>query len=497
MKHIAFKLDRSAAETRGVVMALMLVSLGGCALMRDDTVPLEQLPAERIRLADDIKLVRDGWPQAQWWRRYGDAQLDVLVARGLKDAPAMAVARARVEASRATAKLTDASHGLLVGFTASLDRQAVSENGFLAPFSHNVPALGATGPWYTQGTIGLGAEYSVDLWGKDRARTEAAIGVLNARQAEGAQAELLLSSQIVHAYYDMQALFAVEVLLQQARDIEEEAVAAHQAKAERGLEPHTPGEVALARRLELDRQLTAAQTRIRLLREMLRALVGAGPEDFPVIAAVPLPGTSGQLPASLGYELLARRPDLQAMRWYVQASFDQVEVAKAAFYPSLDIRAFLGMDALHLDDLLRKSSRQLNLIPGLSLPIFDSGRLNANLAVARSQSNALIAEYNQSVLNAVREVAQAGIELASLDRQANLHNGKLKAATFAYDSAQAHCRRGLLDKVSAAKAKLPILLEQGSAVELRSRQIHAEVALTTVLGGGYGETGNRTPPAVP
>lgn len=488
MKYIAFKSDRPTATSRWLATALMLLSLGGCALMREDSAPLTQRSVEQIRLAEDIKLARDGWPQAQWWHRYGDAQLDALVARGLQHAPAMSVARARVETSRAQAELTDASHGLLVGFTAALNRQSVSENGFLAPFSHKIPALGATGPWYTEGTIGLVAEYSVDLWGKDRARTAAAIGVHNAHVAEAAQTELLLSSQIVRAYYEMQTLFAVEALLQQARDIEDEAVTAHQAKAERGLEPRTPGEVALAHRLELDRQITAAQTRIRSRREMLRALVGAGPDDFPAISAVPLPGTSSQLPATLGYELLARRPDLQAMRWYVQASFDQVEVAKAAFYPSFDIRAFLGLDALRLEDLFRKSSRQLNLIPGLSLPVFDSGRLNANLAVARSQSNTLIAEYNQSVLNAVREVAQASIELASLERQANLQDGKLKAAAFAYDSAQSHYRRGLLDKVSAAEAKLPVLLEQGTAVELRSRQIHAEVALTTVLGGGYADT---------
>lgn len=221
-----------------------------------------------------------------------------------------------------------------------------------------------------------------------------------------------------------------------------------------------------------------------MLQEMLRTLVGAGADDFPGITAVPLPNTADQLPASLGYELLARRPDLQAMRWYVQTSFDQVEAAKAAFYPSFDIRAFLGMDALHLEDLFRKSSRQINLIPGLSLPIFDSGRLNANLALARSQSNVLIAEYNQSVLNAVREVAQTSIELAGLNQQASQQDGKLRSASFTYDSAQAHYQRGLLDKVSAREAMLPVLLEQGVAVELRSRQIHAEVALTTVLGGG-------------
>lgn len=486
MRSTAFKPGNPATANRWAAAAMLLLSLSGCALMREDTAPLPKLPVDQIRLAEDIKLARDGWPQARWWQRYGDAQLDALVARGLKGAPSLAAARARVENSRAAARLTEASHGLLIALTATLDRQKLSENGFRSSFAHNVPSLGATGPWYTQGTIGLKAEYSVDLWGKDRARTEAAIGVSNARQAEAAQVELMLSSNIVHSYYDIQTLFAQEALLQQAWNIEDEAVAAHQTRAERGLESRTPGEVALARRFELDRQITAVKTQNRMLQEALRALVGAGPDDFPSITAAPLPNAAGQLPASLGYELLARRPDLQAMRWYVQASFDQVEAAKAAFYPSFDIRAFLGMDVIHLEDMFRKSSRQINLAPGLTLPIFDSGRLNANLAVARSQSNILIAEYNQSVLNAVREVAQASIQLVGLEQQASQQDDKLKSATFTYDSAQAYYQRGLLDRISAREAKLPVLREEEEAVQLRSRQIHAEVSLMTVLGGGQG-----------
>ena len=465
--------------------ALWLLSVSGCALMREDTAPLAQLPVEQVRLAQDDNLPHDAWPAAQWWQRYGDDQLDALVARALKDSPTMAVAKARVEASHAQARLVDASTGLFIGLSASVNRQSVSENGFLGPFAHTNPAFGTTGPWYTEGTLGLGAEYSVDLWGKDRARVNAALGVHQARQAEAAEAELLLSSQLVHVYYDIQTTYAVLAFLEQARDIEQEMVAAHQARAARGLEPKTTVETAQAQRLQLDQQVNSAQTQIRSLREMLRLLTGAGPDALPDIAPRPLPDSAGGVPASLGYELLARRPDLQAMRWYVQASFDQVEAAKAAFYPSFDIRAFAGLDTLHLEDLFRKSSRQLNLIPGLSLPIFDSGRLNANLAVARSQSNVLIGQYNRSVLNAVREVAQAAIQLDGLNQQAVMQAGKLKAVTFAFDSAEAHYRRGLLDKASAREAQLPVLREQTQAVEIRSRQIHSEIALTTVLGGGY------------
>ena len=449
--------------------AVMLMSIGGCALMREDTAPFNQIAIERIRLTSNIEVPQDTWPSTHWWQRYRDRQLDGLIEQALKDSPTMVVFAARVEASRAQARLVDASHGVQVGLIAALNRTSVSEQGFLGHF-------GTTGPWYTEGIVGLGAGYSVDLWGKHRAQFDAALGVQRARQAEAAEAGLRLSAQIAHVYFDIQTTYSVLVLLEQARDIEQENMDAHSARAARGLEPQTQTEVALTHRLELDQQINSAKTRIRTLHEMLRTLVGTGPDELGVMSPLPLPDSAGGVPSSLGFELLARRPDLQAMRWYIQASLDQVEAAKAAFYPSFDIRAFAGFDSLHLEHLLEKSSRQINLIPGLSLPIFDSGRLNANLAVARSQSNVLIAQYNQSVLNAVREVAQAGIELDGLNRQASMQQAKLTAATVSLDGAEAHSRRGLLDEASAMEAKLPVLREQARMLEIRSRQIHAGIS---------------------
>ena len=465
---------------------LLLASLCGCALMQhEDKSSIAPLPPQKIDLAPDIRLARDGWPQARWWRRYGDSQLDALVERALEQAPSMTVARERVEAGRAQARLVESSTEAMVGLSATLDRQSVSSNGFLGPYGQTIPALGTKGPWYTAGTIGLAGEYSFDIWGKDRARVNAAIGLSQARLAEAAQTELLLSTQIVHMYSDIQTQYALQALLEQARDIERETVVAHQAKAARGLEPRTPGELAQAHQLAMERQITATQTRIRKLREALRALLGASGQDTVEIKPHALPAASAQLPASLGYELLAHRPDLQAMRWTVQASLDQVDAAKAAFYPSFDIRGFAGFDALHLDELLHRSSRQFNLVPGLTLPIFDSGRLNANLSHARSQNRLLVAEYNQAILSAVREVAQASIELEGLQQQAMLQQGQLAAAKFALGSAEAHYQTGLADRVTAQEARLPVLKEQGLALALQSQQIHTQIALTAALGGGY------------
>jgi multidrug efflux system outer membrane protein len=167
-------------------------------------------------------------------------------------------------------------------------------------------------------------------------------------------------------------------------------VQAHEARAARGLESRAQLEEARAQQLAIEQRIVSAQAQIRQFRESLRALVGAGPDGPPAIEPVALPRSQAAIPATLSYELLARRPDLQAMRWYVESSFDRIDAAKAAFYPTFDIKAFFGFDALHLSDLFTHASQQINIVPGLYLPIFDGGRLNANLKGAREGSNLLI-----------------------------------------------------------------------------------------------------------
>ncbi|MBV8046842.1 MAG: TolC family protein, partial [Paludibacterium sp.] len=252
-----------------------------------------------------------------------------------------------------------------------------------------------------------------------------------------------------------------------------------------GLASQNEVKLAQARQWAVARQIVVAQGLVKQLRESLRALIGAGPDDLADIQPMPLPSAQASLPAALSYELLARRPDLQALRWYVQASLDQVDAAKAAFYPSFDIKAFFGYDALHLTDLFDHASQQINLIPGLSLPIFDGGRLNANLGAARSASNALIAQYNQAVLNAVRDVAQAGSRLQDLQAEEQLQTQQVAAMSFVHDSAEAHYRRGLASRLTTMETRQPLIAEQVALLSIEGQRISDEIALAKALGGGY------------
>src|SRR6202007_461661 len=145
----------------------------------------------------------------------------------------------------------------------------------------NEPAIGATGPWYTEGIVGLGASLDIDIWGKQRAQVEAAIGVQNARRAEVSAIELELSTDVAQLYYGIQTTYQLIDLLEQLHEVAAFSASAHAARAARGLEPMTQTELARAQLLETERQIVAARSRVTQLRESIRALLGASPDDLP------------------------------------------------------------------------------------------------------------------------------------------------------------------------------------------------------------------------
>jgi len=475
----------SSSLHRGLCVAWLTCILASCALIHENSTPHAQIRPEQINLADDIHLARDGWPSARWWTRYRDPQLDALIERALADAPTMGTARTRVAVAKSDVELVSAGSNLQVVALAVLDQEHVSANGFLSAFALNAPQFGLSGPWYTEGIVGLGASLNVDIWGKQRAHIAASIGVHNARLAEMSAVELEISTDVAQIYYGIQTTYELIELLNESHELAVFAVQAHEARAARGLESRAQLAEARAQQLAIEQRIVSAQAQIRQFRESLRALVGAGPDGLPAIEPVALPRSRAAMPATLSYELLARRPDLQAMRWYVESSFDRIDAAKAAFYPTFDIKAFFGFDALHLSDLFTHASQQINIIPGLYLPIFDGGRLKANLKGAREGSNLLIEQYNQAVLNAVRDVAQTGSRLQALDAETAVQKQRIELVKFARDSAEAHYQRGLASRLTAIEARQPVITEQVSLLTLNGQMLGQEIVLTKALGGGY------------
>ncbi|HCJ6373950.1 MdtP family multidrug efflux transporter outer membrane subunit [Citrobacter sp. RHBSTW-00671] len=458
-------------------------ALTGCALIRKDSAQHQSIQPDQIKLADDIHLASQGGPQAQWWRQFNDPQLDTLIQRTLSGSHTLAEAKLREEQAQSQADLLEAGSRLQVAALGMVNRQRVSANGFLSPYAMDAPKLGMDGPYYTEATVGLFAGLDLDLWGVHRSAVAAAIGAQNAALAETAAVELSLSAGVAQLYYSMQASYQMLDLLQQTRDVIDFAVKAHQSKVAHGLEAKVPYHGAKAQMLAVDKQIAAVKGQIKETRESLRALIGTS--DFPDIKPIALPQIQTGIPATLSYELLARRPDLQAMRWYVQASLSQVDAARALFYPSFDIKAFFGLDAIHLDQLFKSTSKQINFIPGLRLPLFDGGRLNANLQHTRAASNMMIERYNQQVLDAVRDVAINGTRLQTLNEERGMQLDRVEAMRYTQAAAEAAFQRGLGSRLQATEARLPVLAEEISLLILDTQRVIQNIQLMKSLGGGY------------
>ena len=424
------------------------------------------------------------WPKNEWWKAYNDPQLNGLIAKALSDAPDMQIARQRITLAEAQAKAAMAADGPQIDFSADAERQKMSAEGLMGPFALTDPAAGTTGPWYTNGTFGLTAGWDLDLWGKNRALVKARIGELKAQVAEQAQTRELLSGSVARLYWQWQTEAAIKAVLQQVKGEQNNIVTVDKALLQRGITNSAEGAENDINVSKTDQQLADVAGTMKEIEARLMALTNSQSQSLNLKPAS-LPTVSAQLPDTLGYELLARRPDLQVAHWYIEASLSEVDAAKAAFYPDINLMAFLQQDALHLSDLFRHSAQQMGVTAGLTLPIFDSGRLNANLDIASAQNSLSIAQYNKAVVDAVNQVAKTASQVETLMAKSQQQQQVEKDAQRVVNLAQARMAAGILPGSRVSMAKLPALQERITALRLHGQWIDASIQLTSALGGGY------------
>ncbi|MES2260063.1 MAG: efflux transporter outer membrane subunit [Pseudomonadota bacterium] len=463
--------------TRACLGALAL-GLAGCAHVPPDVAPLAQRDIGTSALPADIRLAREGWPEAQWWKNYRDPQLDQLIGGALAASPTLEVAAARIGTAQSALSRTRADAGIEIGAGAGANRQRYSANGLLpAPIG---------GAYYNEETLRVEARYNFDWWGRNKAQIAAAAGETNARRAEYAQAEQHLAAAIAHSYFTLQGGWARRAALLELIATQQALVQDKIKRAANGLNSGDAQRLAALDLADLKRQLARLDGDNLREREALRALtVSISGDALAGLAPRPLPGGPHALPARLGIELLARRPDLQAARWRVEASISRIDAARAAFYPDFNLSAAAGLDSISLGRLLQAGSRTLFIGPTLSLPLFDSARLDAQIDATRSARNVQVAEYNQAVLQAVADVAQDGATLQAMENQLAEQEKATASAQSLLRSAQARMERGLAERGAVLGARLALLRQQDTVLQLRQMQVQAEVALIHSLGGGY------------
>ena len=459
-----------------IASAACALTLAGCVHVPLDTGKARAPDFARAEHPAIVDLGVDAWPAERWWQDYRDPQLVRLVDSALAGNPSLAVLDARVRSAGALLKAEQAAGGVQASLETGMNRQRYSSNGFFpAPIG---------GSWYTDTTVQGRISYDIDWWGKHRAQVAAAIGETKAVAAQASQAQQALAASVAQSYFRLQMLWARADNLAARAAVERALLADRDARVRHGL---ATADAQRGVELELGKlaeQAALLEMQAAREREALRALVAAGPGAFVLERRLPH-SAQAALPRRLGIELLARRPDLQAARWRVEASLGRVVAAEAAFYPDLNLSGAIGLNAVSLGKLLRGASRTMLAGALLDLPLFDSGRLDAGLGIARAGRDALLAEYNEAVLDAVRDVALEAASLQGIEHELQAHEAAAQASTQLAVNAEARLKRGLADRSALLQAQLEGLRQRDTALQLRDAQLQTQVALVKALGGGY------------
>ncbi|HDR2862834.1 TPA: multidrug resistance outer membrane protein MdtQ [Enterobacter asburiae] len=459
--------------------APLLFILTACAPQHSTVAPIG---TQAVNATVATQLSHTDWPKSEWWTAYGDPQLNALITKALNDAPDMQIARQRITLAEAQAKATMAADGPQIDLSADVERQKMSAEGLMGPFAITDPAAGTTGPWYTNGTFGVTAGWDLDLWGKNRDLVEARIGKVNAQKAELEQTRQLLASSVARLYWEWQTESAINSVLSDIRQEQNSIISADKELYQHGITSSIEGVETDINASKTDERIAEVSGKMKVIEARLQALTNSSSIK---LARHDLPAVEASLPSTLGYELLARRPDLQEAHWYIEASMSNVDAAKAAFYPDFNLMAFLQQDALHLSDLFHHSAQQMGVTAGFTLPIFDSGRLNAGLDIAQAQTNLSIADYNKAVVDAVNQVARTASEVETLAHKNQQQQKVEHDAARVVNLAQARFSAGLIAGSRVSEAKIPALQEHIVGLTLKGQYLDASLQLTSALGGGY------------
>jgi len=421
---------------------------------------------------------RGNWPEDAWWRTFGDAQLDRLMNQALEGNPDIRVAAARVRLAEQGAIAVRAGNFPQLGASGSILREKYSENWILPPEFAKTP--------YNEGQASLDAVYDFDLWDRNEELYRARLSQAQSAAADQAETRLVISAAVARSYFTLQGDLAREEISRAALAQRREFAQLVKLRANEGLENLAAVHQAQADVAREQANLLALQRAGDADRLEIVALLGKGPAEARTLTdpAVHAPATLG-LPAILPLDLLARRPDVLATRWRVEAAAHAIGVAKAGFYPNIDLSASIGLQSLRLEDLLKRGSLFGTIGPAFHLPIFDGGRLRANLGAAYAEYDVAVEQYHRSLVAAAREVADRLAAVTSLGQQEQHQVQALRDSEEAYRIALLRYRNGISDYLSVLQVQRDLLRQRDATAQLETARQQATVGLIKALGGGY------------
>jgi NodT family efflux transporter outer membrane factor (OMF) lipoprotein len=448
--------------------------LSSCALFPRDSLPEQSAkPLEALEpsLAQNVPSI-----QNQWWTVFGDEQLNQLVDLGLRHSPSLEISGARIVAAQAMLETEKAAFLPQVGVSGQVDRQQLSQNYIF------VPGM----PIYTgYGLVNASLNWSLDVWGKQKKYYDAAKNQAKAAEASHNASILLLSTTIVRVYFDYDRIVQAQLLFARDAEVKKNLYQISQDKKRAGLIDEL---MVNQRKVDYETaqaNLSQANLSKKMVQHQLAALVQEGPSwgEALQLPSIQLAGLN--FPETIPSNLLERRPDLQALLSQIDVARLQLEGAKLEYLPDINLAGFIGVQSFGLSQLFAGKSQQFSIGPAISLPIFDGGQINANVTGKEANRNQAIANYQEQLVQALREVSDGIGSMKSSQSKYASYKNTYQSAKTNYEIIRRRSEAGISSKEAVLTIEQAYITQGQNFAEAKEKMLTANVVLVQALGGAY------------
>jgi NodT family efflux transporter outer membrane factor (OMF) lipoprotein len=454
-------------------LAMLVASLlSGCASLSHVKPQVAQIEAPALGLGTQSPMVG-----SDWWTAYHDPQLDRLVQMGLADNPSLATALARVRQAAATVDIEQS--GLLphVDGAAQFDRYRIGDRFLPSPIGGHTENLGIAATDFS---------WDLDLFGRQHAAIRQAAASSRAAMLDVGAARLTLAVSIARTYIGLaraeQLIRVAEGYVQTRR----RALGYAQSRLRNHLSSQFDIEQARTLSAQAEQARTQAVQQRDALVHGLAALAGQGAGFYARITPPTLHlDQAPKVPDGLAADLLGRRPDLLADQARIDEAIQGRQVARDAFYPNVTIAGLAGLTAAGVSKFFTGGAFSFSVGPAISLPIFEGGKLRAQYRGATADLDGVVAHYNNAVLSAVREAADAMTNVRSADCDLAEQGQVVRGLRETVRLDGVRTRTGLGSQLDAVDSGFRLLQAEEQLVDLQADTFDRRVQLVAALGGGF------------
>jgi multidrug efflux system outer membrane protein len=426
---------------------------------------------------------KEGQPQdaeikQRFWELFGDEVLNALELEATTNSPTLRAAFERVDEARATARITRADLFPAASLDPSANRTRYSASRTAQPYALILPYTG------NDFFLPLDVSYEVDLWGRVRRSFRAAREQAQASAAAYQNVLLSLQADVAQTYFSIRSIDLDRYVVAATIELRKKNLSLVEALHQGGADSQVDVAQAQTELFTAEAEMVGLQLQRAQLENALAVLCGQTASSF-ALAATNRIYQPPEIPVGLPADLLERRPDVAEAERLMAAASEGIGIAKAAFFPAIQLTGAAGMESVDLKDIFNWENRAWSIGPNVSLPIFEGGRNRAGLQRARSAYEESVAQYRAQVLVAFREVEDGLIGLRLLKEQFDTQMLAVAGANKVAELSRARYKEGLASYLEVVVADRTALENQIQAYELIGQRIETTIVLIKALGGGW------------